>query len=299
MVGASGSSAFLASISIFTKTKRLEVTWANSDALSCVWDPATNLVFLVGGAFGNLESQTLIGGRDGFISALTPRGEKEFTRLWGGVGDEDLVGVAFSGRMLMLFGHTKSTTIDGQVAASGQDTDLVVVALCPAGQMHQTRGNNCSFTCVNVPAGYYRLFQDVAITQCPAGSYCPAATAKPIPCNPGSYCPLGSSSPQLCPAGSTCANPASAVGCANTTLCPAGSSYPLCPNSYSTTIGLIRVHTAVSSTKSVVAQLTYREGRIYVMSGNYNGNGAATSYGKVLGLVGDDDSFLLRLKCSN
>jgi hypothetical protein len=99
-------------------------------------------------------------------------------------------------------------------AGSYIDTDLKTCRGCPAGWYCPAAS---AYTAV-CPAGNYLNAADECTT-CPANSYCPTYHLV-TECSPGDYCPANSMARTACPAGSFCTDPTT------TRLCPLGTYCP-------------------------------------------------------------------------
>ena len=104
---------------------------------------------------------------------------------------------------------------------------------CLAGTNYASTANasTCT-TCGTCASGQYivtacNTTANVTCAICPLGSYCPdPTTSNVVACAPGQYCVAGSTAPAPCPAGLYCPNASAKIACPANSYCLSGSSAP-------------------------------------------------------------------------
>ena len=117
---------------------------------------------------------------------------------------------------------------------------------CPAGTYSDSMKAGSVDDCNACPAGNYCPGASADIFGCPAGTYCPTGSPEPIPCSVGYYCHENATQPIICPSGHYCPkyNQTSLdqyqnqtqppIPCPSGSICPEGSFEPdYCEPGYS------------------------------------------------------------------
>ena len=106
-------------------TKLLGVAGAQTNALGITSDSSTN-VYTTGYTFGDLDGQTLTGGRDLFVVKYDSNGNKQWTRLLGVAGADTEANniTSDSSGNVYTTGYTKGN-LDGQTLTGTQDLFVV------------------------------------------------------------------------------------------------------------------------------------------------------------------------------